>query len=344
MKKINVVVTGAGSAVGQGILKCLSKLKKKINLIPADISTLNAGLYFLKKSIIIPKVESYDAKKKIISIIKKNKINALFLGSEYEIEFFSKYKNEIEYITKSKIFVSNLRTVQIGNDKFKTYSFLKRNNFLVPKTILLKKNLLDRIVKEINFPCIIKPRKGTSSRGVQVISSQSDLKKQELFKKKNYIIQNFSGKNQKKEYSAGIFVDNNKNLFGPIILRREIKNGTSWISEVIDNKKFYFYLRKVAMQLDICGSINFQFFERDGLPEIFEINPRISGTCSVRAYFGFNEPLMFINNYLKKKPITHPIIKKGICFRFNQELFIENANFKSLNEKKNINAKIKKWF
>ena len=29
MKKINVVVTGAGSAVGQGILKCLSKLKKK---------------------------------------------------------------------------------------------------------------------------------------------------------------------------------------------------------------------------------------------------------------------------------------------------------------------------
>lgn len=103
-KKINVIVTGAGSAIGQGILKCLSMRKSKLNIIPADISPLNAGLFFLKKSILIPKVEQSSALKKIVLLLKKIKAKGLFIGSEYEIEFFSKNKNYIEKKNKNKNF------------------------------------------------------------------------------------------------------------------------------------------------------------------------------------------------------------------------------------------------
>ena len=42
----------------------------------------------------------------------------------------------------------------------------------------------------------------------------------------------------KGEYTAGLFVDKNKSIIGPIILRRILKYGTSWVTEVVKNKKF----------------------------------------------------------------------------------------------------------
>ena len=345
-KKINILITGAGSAVGQGIIKCLCKRRSKLNLIPSDISPLNAGLYFLKKSIIIHKVEQNGSLNKIIMLLRKIKAKALFVGSEYEIEFFSKNKNIIEEKTNTKIFVCNYENVKKGNDKYKTHLFLKKNNFLTPETFELEKKNNYKIFKKIKFPCYAKPKIGTSSRGVFVIKSLKNFQDLKLDNKK-YVIQNRAGdKNKKEEYTAGLFIDKNKKIFGPIIIRRIIKNGTSWTSEVIKNKKFSEYLRKVSYKFNSEGSVNFQFYEKKGLPEIFEINPRISGTCSIRSYFGFNEPEMYIDHFLNDIKLKKPEIKMGMCLRFNQEIFIDNFNFKKIktNKGKKVNAKIKQWF
>ena len=345
-EKINIIITGAGSAVGQGILKSLSKRKSKLNLIPGDISPLNAGLYFLKKFILIPKVEKKGSLTKIVSLLKKKKAKALFVGSEYEIEFFSENKDFIEKKTNTKIFISKPQNIKVGNDKYKTYLFLKKNNFLAPETFELEKKNKQNIIKKIKFPCYVKPKKGTSSRGIIVIKSLKEFKNSKFFNKK-YIIQNHAGdKKNKGEYTAGLFVDKNKSIIGPIILRRILKNGTSWVTEVVQNKKVSNYLRNVSSKFNSVGSINFQFYIKRGLPEIFEINPRISGTCPIRAYFGFNEPEMYLDHFLNDKKLKQPKIKMGMCLRFNQELFIDNFNFKkaqNIKEKK-VNAKIKQWF
>ena len=45
-------------------------------------------------------------------------------------------------------------------------------------------------------------------------------------------------------------------------------------------------------------------------PIPFEFNSRFSGTTSIRAYFGFNEPLMFLKNYFQKKKLYHLKLKE----------------------------------
>ena len=74
MKKINILVTGAGSGVGQSIIKALNISSLKLNIISCDIDYLNSGLYRTKKSLLIPKFDkSIDNRlpKKKWQVIKK---------------------------------------------------------------------------------------------------------------------------------------------------------------------------------------------------------------------------------------------------------------------------------
>ena len=121
MKKINILVTGAGSGVGQSIIRSLtmSKLKSRLNIYISDISKLNPYPIYNFKYIKIPKVEQKNSKNTIKKILFKKKINIVFIGSEYEIDFFSLNKNFFEKHKNLKICVSNIKTIKMSNDKYK---------------------------------------------------------------------------------------------------------------------------------------------------------------------------------------------------------------------------------
>ena len=90
MRTIKVLVTGAGSGVGQSIMKALKISKLSIKIISADISELNAGLFRADKSLIVPRVENRKTLNWYIKNLKKLEIDVLMIGSEYDLIFFFK--------------------------------------------------------------------------------------------------------------------------------------------------------------------------------------------------------------------------------------------------------------
>ena len=81
-KKIKILVTGVSSGVGQSIYKSLLLSKLNLDIFIGDINFLNIGLCQSKKYLKLPKVEKKNSLKKIVEILKKKKIDVLFIGSE----------------------------------------------------------------------------------------------------------------------------------------------------------------------------------------------------------------------------------------------------------------------
>ena len=81
------------------------------------------------------------------------------------------------------------------------------------------------------------------------------------------------------------------------------------------------------MSLGVKGPLNIQCRFVDGEIKVYEINPRFSGTTSIRAMMGFNEPEILINsNILGKKIKQRFPYKTGSVIRTLKETVIENSS------------------
>ena len=176
---------------------------------------------------------------------------------------------------------------------------------------------------------------------MQIYSRNNSNEIKSLFKIiKKPIIQRIAGI-RTEEYTASVFKTKEGTILGPFIAKRILKGGTSWIINVSNYPRLIKEIKLIAKNIDFIGSLNIQFqiFKKKIIP--FEINSRISGTVAVRSFFGFNEPAMFVNNYFFKKKIMKPKIKKGVCFRYHNEIFLKNKNLKKISLSKGL---IYKWF
>lgn len=346
MQSIRVMVTGAGSMVGQGIIKSLQHSSLNTTIIAADISPYHAGLYRADEAVLIPRVEAVNAFDDFVSIIKNNEINIVMIGSEYDLLFFSKNKQALEKETNATIIVSEFETVQMANDKWLTVQFLKENNLPYPESYLVE-NLEQalQIAEKLTYPFILKSRQGTSARNVFVIHNQHELMcyfpmislplLQKMISPPKDELDN--------EYTCSIFKTKDNQIIGPFNSRRVLKNGSSWLTEV---KPFEFLnpiLMKIADKLNFMGTINVQLMNSEHGPIPFEINARSSGTTAVRTYHGFNEPEMTIMSYFLGKKIENPKITSGYCLRYVEELFLPED---FLEKSKNLDIKAERmdWF
>ena len=69
---------------------------------------------------------------------------------------------------------------------------------------------------------------------------------------------------------------------------------------------------RIAKRLGACGPLNIQCRLTEDGPSVLEINPRFSGTTSIRAAVGFNEPDILIRNFLENEEFGRIDYRKGI--------------------------------
>ena len=323
--KYNIGVTGTGSLIGQAIIKSIqnSEVTNKYKIIGFEYLKDTVGSFWCDKHINITDIYLYphledDWLKEFVFHIREEVIDVLFVGVDFELQLFAKHKEFIEKNTKCKVIISPLKTIEIGNDKYLTYKFLKNNNLFYPATYLP-----DEIdFNEINYPVIVKPRVGARSRGVFKVDNKVDLiEKIKIIK--NPIIQEHVG-NEHTEYTCGVICLDGE-FKASIALKRSLKEGNTYISEhnINTEKVILDYIADIADKLKPYGSCNLQLrIDDNGIPKLFEINPRHSGTTYIRSLFGYNE-IIYIINYILENKETKMTLKSGRVLRYFEEKLIK---------------------
>ena len=81
---INILVTGAGGGVGQGIIKSIRLINDlEINIIAADMSSLASGLYGGHQAILVPAASSADYFDVISKVCIENNIHYYLILYKY---------------------------------------------------------------------------------------------------------------------------------------------------------------------------------------------------------------------------------------------------------------------
>lgn len=346
MKPIRALVTGAGSSVGQGIVKALRLSDLPITIICCDIAPLNAGLYRADEALLFPRVEKLNSPAEVIDVLKANDIQVVMVGSEFDLEFFASNREQIELESGARVIAAPLETVRIADDKWKTAEFL-RTNGLPYAEAFLPDHADDAvtIAKDWGYPVMLKARRGTSSRHIHVVENDTDLRTS-FPNVPDPMLQKLIGRPTdylNNEYTCSLFKTQDGRTLGPFTARRTIRHGGSWQVEVMPFEELHPVLMAIGERLPCMGSLNIQLMVSAEGPVPFEINARFSGTTAVRAHFGFNEPEMAVRHFVMGEDLKEPVIRHGVALHYIEEIFLDGVTQKDL-DSSFPRGEIHRWF
>ncbi len=347
MEPIRVVVTGAGSGVGQGVMKALRISALPIHLIAADIDPMNSGLYRADEAILLPRVEESGSLPEIILRLRTARVAVVMIGSEFDLKFFSQHRTEIEAGTGALVIVSPLSTVEIAEDKWRTAEFLRQYGLPYAEACIAR-DLEDArtVAATWGYPLVLKMRTGTSSRHVHIVRDDKALA--ELYPETPHpMLQRMIAPPSHalaSEYTCSVFRCADGRLLGPFTSRRTLRAGSSWVVEVDRFLELDSLLLRIGEKLPLVGSLNVQLMKDvsgNGVP--FEFNARFSGTTAIRAHFGFNEPEMAIRSYYLAQELSQPEIRSGVAMRYLEEVFIDGVGADHLGQPFPMGV-VRRWF
>lgn len=320
----NILVTGAGALLGQGILRSLDFSFNKYNIISADPDIRSTGHALANKSYVIPFVGDENYITRIEEIIEIEKINLILIGTDVELPLFAKKREYLEKKYNLKVVVSELDTIHISNDKWLTSEFLKNNNFPYPMSALSRdKEEISNLIKKTSFPYIAKPVDGARSKGLEIINDIEDLERICSFQNNLVVQEKIS--DEEGEFTTGCLVLEGK-CVAVVSLTRDLRDGNTWRAYRDGNSIYDSKIAEIAEKLGVEGPANFQYRIRNGEPVIFEVNCRFSGTTPIRLIYGFNEVEALVEYYLENKKITQPILREGTVLRTFSDVFVPNEN------------------
>lgn len=299
-------------------------------IIGANASPFAAGLFMVKKGVIIPKADDDKYIASLIDIIKRNKVTAVYVGTDPELVIISKNKKFIEE-TSAKVLVNPLNVIDIARDKWKTFRFLKENGFPCAESAIPE--YLASFLDRHKFPLVAKPREAFGSLQFHVVNDRLEL---------DYAISNIEKcgwrpiiqeylAGEDNEYTTGVLIDNeHSRVISSVSIQKYLKFGQTYKALIDDFIEIRKLSEKISLTLGARGAVNIQSKLLDDINKVFEINPRFSATCPMRAVAGINEPDLNYRNAVLGEKIKLDTYKKLVCMRYWNEVYVEKQKYEEI--------------
>jgi carbamoyl-phosphate synthase large subunit len=294
----NVLVTGIGGVVGQGILRNILSCRYDIRLIGTNTEKISAGNHLCDEVYQVPFAYEQNYIERLTTICHDENIDLIIPSTDYEAYYLATFRHVLPAVAGSPADVA-----RICLDKYLTWQEFNRH------AIPFAECSLPSDYSGGFTSCIVKPRKGRGSRDLHFNPENLGTFSDE------YVIQHlYLG----SEITTGFYVTRDGELLGHITFVRTLAAGATDSCSVTTehDSELERIIRKMMTSFTIRGACNIQSIVTSDKRVIpFEINCRISGTNSIRAQFGFTDVKYTIDEILYQKKLTKPHITKGSAVR-----------------------------
>jgi carbamoyl-phosphate synthase large subunit len=312
----SILVTGIGGVVGQGILRNIKLEFPSIKLIGTNTVAVSAGNYLCDEVYKVPLGNDPNYIHSINSILLKQNIDLIIPSTDLESYHLGLHSNELN--GNAMVAISPADLTGMCLDKLLTYQKFKAAG------LPFAESLLPNQYNSEFDKTIVKPRSGRGSRGIYINPTSLSAFDE------SYMLQEFL---DGPEITTAFYVTRDKKLHGHITFLRELESGNTSKAEVTfsyDNELGKI-INKMIQHFDFKGSINIQskVTEKGIIP--FEINCRISGTNSIRPYFGFKDVKYTVQEWLFNQSLEEPIITKGCALRVIEDIIYPEMALNEIN-------------
>ncbi len=246
-------------------------------LIGSDIHQQHAGGLFVDECVVLPAADEPGYTAALLETLARLEIDLLMPVTEPEIGVMALALGNPPSVT----WVSpGPEVVAAGRDKYATVKALAALGLPVPWTFAVDERLPP------TYPCILKPRFGSGSRGVFEINNETEAR---------CLAQKYPGAVFQErlepttgEVTCAVYRTRGGRVATLQLLRRLAGGLTGW-AQVIRDDAVEQLCATIAHGLNLRGSMNVQLRITAAGPRVFEINPRFSSTALMRHLMGFTD-------------------------------------------------------
>lgn len=313
---LSVLVTGVGGrSVGHQILHAILLSGGKYRIVATDAEPYSFGLYQTESRYIVPKATAPDYGDAIARLIEREQIKIVLPGTEAEVLALARNAEMLKKLGCILV-ASDLPVIERCADKDTLYRWLAANGFGVPRSV--PGDDWRDLVATVGFPVVAKPSQGSGgSRNVAILASPEEIERYFADTGQNpktVVIQEYVGTTE-TEFTVGVLISNTGAVIDSIVIQRNLIGLTQGVTRTIDGQKYGLstgysqgyvvrdeklqkFCEDLAIRIGARGPLNIQCRRAGDEIKVLEVHPRFSGTTSIRAEVGFNEPDILIQNFL----------------------------------------------
>jgi carbamoyl-phosphate synthase large subunit len=334
---VTVLVTAVGGiGTGEQILKSLRLARPgRWHIIAADVNAWVPQFAMADQAVKLPSARDPAYMTALETVCRHFGVRAVFHGSEAEMMVLARERERILSWGVLPM-INEPLLIALCKDKAALAARLTELGFQLPRTVKIRSAMELAAVER--FPVIVKPvNESGGSRNIQLARNQRELELvlSLLEGTERFLVQEYVGRPE-EEYTVGVLHDAEKRFIAASVLRRDLTNLLN-VSMSVPNTtgredlgpmlvissgisagtfgphpEIVAQCRAMAEALGSCGPLNFQLRFVNGQVRLFEINPRYSGTTSLRALAGVNEVDLMLRAHVLGEDIPRGLSPRPI--------------------------------
>lgn len=269
----NVLLSSAGRRVE--LLRCLQadlrELGSSGKVVATDASSLTSAGMLADAFELVPRVDDPRYLDAFFELVERHRVGLVVPTIDTELQVLAGVADQLRQ-RGTTVLSSGGETVRISSDKTATHRFFEEAGLPCPQQWSAEE--ASELADTLPYPVIIKPRRGSSSVGVELIADASRLRT--ALCGDDRLVQSVA---PGREYTVDVWVDRLGQARAAVPRRRietrggEVSKGiTERHSQVID------LAERIARSLpDAYGPLTIQIFADGASVEAIEINARYGG-------------------------------------------------------------------